>query len=43
VLTEDADASAVAIRAFNGRLAGDERVDKVLLPVADGLALVRKR
>jgi len=33
----------VAIRALNDFLAGDERVDRVMLPVAEGLTLVRKR
>jgi caffeoyl-CoA O-methyltransferase len=31
------------IRAFNDRVAADERVDCVMLPIADGLTLVRKR
>jgi caffeoyl-CoA O-methyltransferase len=32
-----------AIRAFNDRVAADDRVDTVMLPVADGLTLIRKR
>ena len=32
-----------AIRAFNRRFADDERVDTVMLPIADGLTLLRKR
>jgi len=32
-----------AIRALNDFLVGDERVDRVMLPVSDGLTLVRKR
>lgn len=32
-----------AIRALNEAIAGDERVDHVLLPVGDGLTLARKR
>ncbi len=32
-----------AIRAFNDRVAADDRVDTVMLPIADGLTLVRKR
>ena len=30
-------------RAFNKVVAGDDRVDTVMLPVADGLTLARKR
>jgi caffeoyl-CoA O-methyltransferase len=37
------DADTTAIRALNDALAADARVDAVLLPVADGLFLVRKR
>jgi caffeoyl-CoA O-methyltransferase len=33
----------VAIRAFNDKVAADERVDAVILPVSDGLTLIRKR
>lgn len=31
-----------AIRAFNDRVAADPRVDTVMLPIADGLTLIRK-
>ena len=37
------DENARAIRTLNDRIAGDERVDAVLLPLADGLTLVRVR
>ncbi len=37
------DESAVAIRALNEKIATDERVDHVLLPLADGLTLARVR
>lgn len=37
------DADTKAIRAFNDLVAADERVDTVLLPVSDGLTLLRKR
>jgi caffeoyl-CoA O-methyltransferase len=37
------DASTRAIRAFNDLVATDVRVDKVMLPVSDGLTLLRKR
>jgi predicted O-methyltransferase YrrM len=32
-----------SIRAFNDLVAGDDRVDVVMLPVSDGLTLLRKR
>lgn len=35
--------STTALRALNDALAADTRVDAVMLPVADGLFLVRKR
>lgn len=35
--------SADAIRALNDRVARDDRVESVMLPVADGLTIVRKR
>jgi caffeoyl-CoA O-methyltransferase len=37
------DANRAAIRAFNDRVAADERVETVMLPLADGLTLARKR
>jgi caffeoyl-CoA O-methyltransferase len=37
------DPSTLAIRAFNDRAARDPRVDCVMLPVSDGLTLLRKR
>ena len=37
------DADTVAIRAFNDRVAADDRVEGVILPVSDGLTLIRKR
>jgi caffeoyl-CoA O-methyltransferase len=39
----DRSESTQAIRKLNDRMARDERVDAVMLPIADGLALVRKR
>lgn len=36
------DADTVALREFNDRVAADDRVEAVLLPVADGLTLARK-
>jgi O-methyltransferase len=40
---EATDASVEAIRALNRRIAADERVDIVLLPLADGLTMARVR
>jgi caffeoyl-CoA O-methyltransferase len=37
------DDDTKAIRAFNDMVAADERVDTVLLPISDGLTLLRKR
>jgi caffeoyl-CoA O-methyltransferase len=37
------DEQTVAIRRFNDQVAADNRVDCVMLPVADGLTLLRKR
>ena len=37
------DDNTKAIRAFNDQVAADDRVDAVLLPVSDGLTLLRKR
>lgn len=40
--TDDNDVTRV-IRDFNDMVVGDDRVESVLLPVADGLTMVRKR
>jgi len=37
------DESTVAIRELNARVAGDERVDLVMVPIADGITLARVR
>jgi caffeoyl-CoA O-methyltransferase len=37
------DDDTKAIRAFNDLVAADDRVDTVLLPISDGLTLLRKR
>jgi len=37
------DENRVAIRAFNDMVAADDRVDTVMLPLGDGLTLLRKR
>jgi len=44
VIEEDpTDENRVAIRAFNDMVAADDRVDAVMLPLGDGLTLIRKR
>jgi caffeoyl-CoA O-methyltransferase len=39
----NAEADTEAIRAVNDRVAGDPRVDVVMLPISDGLTLARRR
>ena len=39
----DHDRQTVAIRRFNDHVASDRRVEKVFLPLRDGLTLIRKR
>jgi caffeoyl-CoA O-methyltransferase len=44
VIRADADDETTnAIRAFNDKIAADDRVETVMLPVADGLTICRKR
>jgi caffeoyl-CoA O-methyltransferase len=38
-----ADDDTVAIKAFNDKVAADDRVESYLLPIGDGLTLMRKR
>jgi len=33
----------VAVRQLNAKIAGDERVDRVILPLGDGMTLARRR
>ena len=37
----DKDRQTVALRAFNDRVAQDERLEKVILPLRDGLTIIR--
>ena len=37
------DGDTEAIRAFNDKVVADDRVDVVVLPLADGLSMIRKR
>ena len=41
--TRISDADILAIRALNEKIKNDERVDLTMLPIADGLTLVRKK
>ena len=39
--TYDKDRQTVALRAFNDKVAADERLEKVILPLRDGLTIIR--
>jgi hypothetical protein len=39
----DRDESTEVIRVLNAKIAADERVDVVMVPIADGLTLARLR
>jgi len=39
----DTSADTAALRAFNDRVHRDQRVDLSLVPIGDGLTLLRKR
>jgi predicted O-methyltransferase YrrM len=39
----DREADTVALRNMNTKIAADERVDRVLLPIASGMTLARRR
>jgi caffeoyl-CoA O-methyltransferase len=43
VLDPEPDANTAAIVAFNDLVAGDNRVEAVVLPIADGVTLARRR
>lgn len=43
VLNDEKDATAQALRNFNNMVRADERVENVLLPLRDGLMVVRKK
>jgi caffeoyl-CoA O-methyltransferase len=43
VQADATDDNTVAIKAFNDMVAADDRVDAVMLPIADGLTLCRKK
>ena len=39
----DKDRQTVALRAFNDKVMQDERLEKVILPLRDGLTIIRVR
>lgn len=39
----DHDQQTLGIRRFNDHLANDDRVEKVIVPIRDGLTIIRKR
>lgn len=41
--TRESDHQTLGIKAFNDLVAGDDRVEKVIVPVRDGLTLIRKK
>ena len=41
--TYDKDKQTIALRAFNDKVVQDERLDKVILPLRDGLTIIRKK
>ncbi len=41
--TPNNDMQTLAIKQFNDMIAGDERVEKVILPIRDGLTLIMKK
>ena len=43
IVDADGDENTKALQAFNDLVAADERVDAVMLPISDGLTMLRKR
>ena len=37
------DTQTIGIKKFNDRVAADKRVEKVILPLRDGLTIIRKK
>ena len=42
VITDDQEATTVVLRNFNQMVQEDARVENILLPIRDGLTLIRK-
>ncbi len=43
IVDADGDENTEALQAFNDLVAADDRVDAVMLPISDGLTILRKR
>jgi predicted O-methyltransferase YrrM len=43
VAPQETDPDTVAVRKLNTKIAGDERVDRVILPIGDGMTLACRR
>ena len=43
VTPDEADENRTALRAINDHVAADDRVEAIMLPIADGLTIARKR
>ena len=43
ILNDDAEGDTLALQQFNDHVAADDRVDSYILPVGDGVTLIRKR
>ena len=41
--TRASDTQTLGVKAFNDRVAADARVEKVILPLRDGLTIIRKK
>jgi predicted O-methyltransferase YrrM len=39
----DKDKQTIALRTFNNKVMQDERLEKVILPLRDGLTIIRKK
>ena len=42
-LTTNKDEKTKAIQSFNEKVANDNRVEKIMLPLRDGITLIRKK
>ena len=42
-LAANTDKDTLALQAFNEKIAKDNRVEKVMLPLRDGITLIRKK